>query len=72
MPIVEISHNEFEQASAILGNNCCRTGAIRWWKALGAQAVLQAEWISGSTGSRVWIEVPTITETDAIFDVELR
>jgi hypothetical protein len=59
---VEISHDEREQASAAIGNCLDRTGAMRWWKPLDGPAVLQAEWIAGVTGSRVWIDVPTITE----------
>lgn len=63
MAYVEVSHDERREAMATIGAYCDRTGAFRWWKPLDGPAVLQCEWIAGVTGVRIWIDVPTITET---------
>ena len=62
MAHVEISHDEYKEASATLGSNVGSTGRHRYWKPLDGPAVLQCEWIQGVTGMTIWVDVPTVTE----------
>lgn len=67
MAYLEISHDEHERAKAILGTICERTGALRWWRPIGGEPILQGEWINGA-GSRIWINIPTLAEFEKLYD----
>lgn len=71
MAYVEISHDDYEQAkTGCVGDHPRPTGRMRWWKPLGGQPVLQCEW-SGLIGSRMWVEVPTLTEIQEHWTTDL-